>query len=475
MIMNQHKLTYFFLLFALLGSMGCEEYLDVNENPNTAIVAPLDGLLANASSQTGLNQYRVGTFTSYFVQYLASPNEGSNSDTYIESDYSGTWGSIYDAMTDLYDLQVFSAERNAYHHIGVAKVMTVMNLGLLADTWGAVPFSDAFTGETITPAFDSDEVIYNTIFRLLDEAEDDLSNPANEVNIDADSDFIHAGDLDSWAKTISALRARYLNHLSGTGNYDAGSVLSAVEGAYTSVDEDASLTKFQVRNPWAQQAVNNENLLLAGWLSEQFVDALNGTTFGVTDPRLALLATPTVDGDYVGTVNGAGRAGDGTEAVESYLSTEGALSSTNSPLEIITYAELKFIEAEAALRSGQNARALTAFETGVTASIEKMFSLLGQDGSSAAADYLQAAYPDLDAGDLTLDLIFREKYAALFLNPETWVDARRFDYKYTDFTLPENAALSEFIRRVQYPETELIRNTENTPSVTLTDRIFWNR
>lgn len=473
--MNQHKLTYFFLLFALLGSMGCEEYLDINENPNTAVVAPLDGLLANASSQTGLNQYRVGSFTGYFVQYLASPNEGSNSDTYIETDYSGTWGSIYDAMTDLYDLQAFGAERNAYHHIGVAKVMTVMNLGLLADTWGAVPFSDAFTGETITPAFDSDEVIYNTIFRLLDEAEDDLSNPANEVNIDADSDFIHAGDLDNWAKTINALRARYFNHLSGTGNYDAGSILNAVEEAYSSAEDDAQLTKFQVRNPWAQEAVNNENLLLAGWLSEQFVDALNGTTFGVTDPRLALLATPTVDGDYVGTVNGAGRAGDGTEAVESYLSTEGALSSTNSPLEIITYAELKFIEAEAALRSGQNARALTAFEAGVTGSIEKMFSLLGQDGSSAATDYLQAAYPDLDAGDLTLDLIFREKYAALFLNPETWVDARRFDYQYTDFTLPENAALSEFIRRVQYPETELIRNTENTPSVTLTDRIFWNR
>lgn len=473
--MNQHKLTYLLLLFALLGSVGCEEYLDINENPNTAVIAPLDGLLANASSQTGLNQFRVGSFTGFFVQYLASPNEGSNSDTYIESDYSGTWGSIYDAMTDLYDLQVFGAERNAYHHIGVAKVMTVMNLGLLADTWGSVPFSNAFTGETITPVYDGEEAIYDTIFRLLDEAEDDLSNPANEVNIDADSDFIHAGNLDSWAKTIDALRARYLNHLSGTGNYDAGSVLSAVDGAYTSAEDDAQITKFQVRNPWAQQAVNNENLLLAGWLSEQFVDALNGTTFGVTDPRLALVATPTVNGDYVGTVNGGGRAGDGTEAIESYLSTEGALSSTNSPLEIITYAELKFIEAEAALRSGQDARALTAFEAGVTASIEKMFAILDQDGGSAASDYLQAAYPGLNVGDLTLDLIFREKYAALFLHPETWVDARRFDYQYVDFTLPENAALSEFIRRVQYPETELIRNTENTPTVTLTDRIFWNR
>lgn len=473
--MKNKLINYTCLLLALLLSAGCEEYLDVNDNPNTAIEAPLDGLLAYGSAQTGLNQFRVGSFTGFFVQYLASPNEGSNSDTYIESDYSGTWGSIYNTLTDLYDLQLFGAERNAYHHIAASKVMTAINLGLLADTWGAVPFSDAFTGENITPAYDSDEAIYNTIFRLLDEAEDDFSNPANEVNLDADSDFIHAGDLDAWDKTIDALRARYLNHLTETGNYDPAAVLNAVNGAYASSGDDAELSRFQVRNPWADVAVDNENLLLGGWLSEQFVDALNGNTFGVVDPRLALVATATDNGDYVGTVNGAGRMGDGTEAVESYLSTDGALSSTNSPLEIITYAELKFIEAEAALRSNQNDQALMAFEAGVRADIEKLFALQGMDGTAAANTYLAEAYPGLTAGSLDLATIFREKYAALFLNPETWVDARRHNYQYQDFSLPENAALSEFIRRVQYPETELIRNTENTPTVTLTDRIFWNR
>lgn len=473
--MKQYKYSILLLVIGLLMTTACEDYLDINENPNTATEAPLDGLLANASSQTALNQFRVSNFTSYFVQYLASPNEGSNSDTYIESDYSGTWGNIYGVLTDLYDLQQFGAEKDAFHHIAVAKVLTAMNLGLLADSWGSVPFSDAFTGENITPSYDSAEAIYDAIFRLLMEAESDFDNSANAVVLDSDSDFIHAGDIEAWKLTIEAFRARYLNHLSQTSDYDANAVLSAVSQSYQSSADNAAVTKFEVRNPWAQVALDNENLLLDGWLSDQFVDATNGTTFGVVDPRLALLATPTEDGNFVGTPNGSGRAGDGTAAIESYLSTSGALSSDDSPLEIITYSELKFIEAEAALRSNQNDRALTAFQEGIRASITKLFSLQGEDGTEAADNYIAEAYPDLEADDLTLADVFREKYVALFLNPETWVDARRFDYQYEDFELPANPALGTFILRVQYPDTELIRNTENTPNVTLTDALFWDQ
>jgi hypothetical protein len=473
--MRQYKFFIFLLLVGLLLTTACEDYLDINENPNTATEAPINGLLANASSQTALNYYRVGNFTSYFVQYLASPNEGSNSDTYIESDYSGTWGNLYGAMTDLYDLQQFGLEKNAFQHVAVAKVLTAMNLGLLVDAWGAVPYSDAFTGETITPTYDSAEDIYDAIFELLAAAETDFDNPANEVNIDGDSDFVHGGDIEAWKLTIEALRARYLNHLSQTGNYDANAVLSAVSQSYQSNANDAEVTKFEIRNPWGQAALNNENLLLDGWLSDQFVDATNGTTFGVVDPRLMLLATLTEDSTFVGTPNGSGRVGDGTAAIESYLSTSGALSSDNSPLQLITYAEIKLIEAEAALRSNQTDRALMAFQEGIRASITKLFSLQGEDGSEAADTYLAEAYPDLTAGDLTLADVFREKYVALFLNPETWVDARRFDYQYEGFELPDNAALNTFILRVQYPDTELIRNTENTPAATLLDPLFWDK
>ena len=96
--------------------------------------------------------------------------------------------------------------------------------------------------------------------------------------------------------------------------------------------------------------------------------------------------------------------------------------------------------------------------------------------SSAEANaYIEEAYPGLSAASLTRDMIMREKYVAMFLHPESWTDARRFDYQYKDFTLPANADLSEFIRRVQYPSVEITRNRQNVPIInSLAERLFWD-
>ncbi|MEM7575406.1 MAG: SusD/RagB family nutrient-binding outer membrane lipoprotein [Bacteroidota bacterium] len=464
---------------SLLLFTACDEYLDINENPNVATQPPLDGLLASTSYQTGLNNFRVSnSFGAFWVQYLASPNESSTTDIYLEADYSGTWGSLYNTMTDLFDLIRFGEEREAEAHVGIAKVLMAVNLALVVDNWNDAPYTDAFTGSTLTPVYDNGEQLYDVILNLLGEAEAALASDDASPSLNGPSDFVHGGDLVAWGRTIEALRARYLNHLSETGAYAPAEVLNAIDNAYTGVSQAAAITTFEVRNPWAQQAVNNDALLLAGWLSDQFVDALNGTTYGVFDPRLPFLTDTTDTGDYRGTRNGAGRVGDGTMAFESYLETDGSFSSEDSPLYLMSYQELKFVEAEAALAATQPDRALTAFTEGVTSSIIEIQTFAGvsqEVAEMAAADYLSAAYPDLSAANLTLDDVFREKYVANFLSPETYVDARRYDFGYTGFELAANAAQGSVPTRVQYPNTELDRNGRNTPDVLLTDLVFWDQ
>ena len=453
----------------VLFVFGCgADYLDVNENPNAALRPPLDGLLASSSSATANNQFQISNgHTANFVQYLASPNQANTDDIYLQVTSGGAWSNLYDTMTDLYDLIRFGEEDGLARHVAIAKVLMAANLGLVVDNWGDAPYTDAFTGQTLRPTYDSAEDLYATIFNLLDEAINELPAATDAPPVRSGSDFIYNGDLDLWQRAAYTLRARYLNHLSETDQYDPAAVLSAVDGGFTSFAQDADVADFTVRNPWAQVADNNANLLLGGWLSEQFVDALNGTTFDVADPRLPLLTNLNVDSLYVGTINGAGRRGDGTEVLESYLVLEGALSAETSPLDIITYAELKFIEAEAALATSDQERANDAFTAGVTASMRE----IGVD-SVGVSRYLTAAYED---DDIDRDDVFREKYAALFLSPETWVDARRYDYMYEDFTLAENAALPTFPVRLLYPATETDRNAANVPNVTMTDALFWDR
>ena len=91
--------------------------------------------------------------------------------------------------------------------------------------------------------------------------------------------------------------------------------------------------------------------------------------------------------------------------------------------------------------------------------------------------YINNPIISMGVADFTMADIFREKYIAMFLHPEAWVDARRFDYQYKDFTLPENVNPDlggQFIRRLAYPDSEQSRNAKNVPAVSLTDRIWWD-
>jgi hypothetical protein len=463
------RISYFLSTLCCLFVLGCgADYLDVNDDPNSAIRPPLDGLLASAAYNTALNHQSVSNgYSSYFVQYLASPNASNNTDIYLDVSGDGAWNSIYDTMTDLYDLIRFAEEDGLLRHAAIGRVLMVMNLGLIVDSWGDAPYSDAFTGETLTPAYDDAETLYTTIDGLLASAITSLEGAgADAPAVKSGSDFVYDGDATNWLRAAYSLRARYLNHLSETGQYDPAAVLAAVSNGFMSNVDNAAVSTFNPRNPWAQVAENNSNLVLGGWLSEQFIDATNGETFGTPDPRLPLLTNLNADGEYVGTPNGVGRRGDGTEIEESYLVTDGALSMEDSPLYMITFAEVKLIEAEAALASGDDARARSAFREGVVADMEA----IGVD-SAAAVAYLNVEYGD----PLTREDIFREKYIALFLNPETWVDARRYDYAYTDFELAANAALSTFPLRLLYPATETDRNRANVPEVTMTEPLFWDQ
>jgi hypothetical protein len=263
-----------------------------------------------------------------------------------------------------------------------------------------------------------------------------------------------------------------LNQLSKTSQYSAAAIFTELGAAYTSTAQDAFISTFDVLNPWNQVALNNRNLLLDGWLSEQFIDAMNGKTYGIFDPRLPFMTDTTKYGDYRGTPNGKGRSGGGVSFEETYVNLTGYYSSTNSPLFIITYEELKFIEAEAAFRSNDKPKAYDAYLEGIKANMNKM-------GVSAANRdaYVNHATVSVGAANITLDLIFKEKYKVMFLNPETWNDARRYNYQYKDFSLPLNSVVNSFIRRMVYPSVETSRNGANVPPgiTEVTLKLWWDQ
>lgn len=459
------------VIVCFMFMISCEDYLDINENPNNPTDAPISGLMVNSTFETAQNTYRLGSFSSYYVQYLASPNPGSSSDVMDDVSYGSAWFNLYNVMTDLSDLISGAQKRQANHYQGAGEILMALNLGMTVDVFGPVPYSEALNFQTVTPAYDDDEALYTEVQGLLNDGIANLSQDT-EISIGED-DFIYGGDVEKWRKFGNMLKARYLNHLSKTGAYDPASVLAALDGGFESNDDDAQVEYFTEEfNPWANVAIDNANLYLGGWISEQFIEAMDGTTNGVSDPRMPLMISATDDGEYIGVENGAGRGNAPEAGARSTLETGDFYSSEQSPLLIATYFEQKFIEAEAAFGIDKS-RSYNAYLEGISSHMKKT----GVPGAEIDA-YINSPEVSMGEANFTIDDIFEEKWKAMFLHPEAWVDARRYDYQYENFTVPANLnpdLNGQFIRRLRYPDSEVSRNSNNMPDVTLLDRIFWDQ
>uniref|UniRef100_UPI003D7F4698 SusD/RagB family nutrient-binding outer membrane lipoprotein n=1 Tax=Pedobacter sp. TaxID=1411316 RepID=UPI003D7F4698 len=325
--MKSLKIYGFSCFLLLVCAVGCKKYLEVGENPNQIIDPPINTLLTTVTAKTGNSNFSVAEITSYFTQHLASPTVGGSTDTYQLTDYTSTWNDIYFAMADINEMKKKAAATGATHHAGIANILMAYHMDLVIDLWGSGPFTEAFNETILTPKYDEPEAFYNTTLALVNEGLTALATPDSAVTLSATNDLIYNGDLSKWIKFGNLLKARLLNKVSKKASYDPAAVLAAVDLSFKSNADNAKMSNFATNNPWANIASDNANLLLGGWLSENFVDAMNGKTYGVFDPRIAKITDKTVSGTYVGTPNGVGNVGPASNTVkdEVYISL-------NSPL-----------------------------------------------------------------------------------------------------------------------------------------------
>jgi len=220
-------------------------------------------------------------------------------------------------------------------------------------------------------------------------------------------------------------------------------------------------------NPWHSNvalANNTGNFTITH--SAYLINQMNGAAGNPLDPRLPLIATRAATATtWVGATAGRG-TGSGSNVsfnVNTWQSTQTA------PIVICTFAEAKFIEAEArfvanggtATTRGTTAAGYTAWQDGIRTSMTKIGV-----STADATTYLNNAAVNVGAVNLTLSNIMTQKYVALFLNPEVWTDMRRYDYStnvYRNLALPENLSpdlQGRWIQRMSYPSSENSRNTE---------------
>ncbi|GAA4374664.1 SusD/RagB family nutrient-binding outer membrane lipoprotein [Hymenobacter koreensis] len=494
---------YLLILGLLLGGgalTSCEDFLDVNTDPNNPVASTPNFLLPGGISQAFQQQMFTSLTTAYITQHAVRRAPASSTDQYYftTGNSTNTFNYFYFYSAGNLRATIAAAEaEGSPHYVGAAKIMLAMGLAHATDMLGDVPYSEAFQGaQNYTPKYDPQEQIYQTIFRLLDEGVAELEKPASAnlrplyVTVPSPSgDILYRGDTQKWIRLANALRARQLNHLTKKASYNPQAVLAAVTAGFQSSADDAQL-QFEVAVPPVGGSTNIFGTTRANFGTATYSlnlirylngNAANATYPGVVDPRYPVLATGVSVGTNPGVSGGTpiAQTGNASDFYSSWYARDLGY------FEVITFHELKFIEAEAAFKAGNRARAFTAYRQGIEAHIRKLsgggtfasqgltvtFPLITQAQIDA---YLNSAAVAQSPADLTERRIMEQKYIALFLNPEAWSDMRRYDFRsdiYVNLAYPAGAnpvlnptpadpASRKFPRRLAPPQTETLYNPQ---------------
>lgn len=505
--MNLKKYFKYSLVIAALAlpTVSCQDYLDINKDPNAVVDAPIEQVLTSATVSLGfwggsdMNRYGALIAQQWSGQSVGARVQTQDYESYLitGSDVNNVWGLMYSQI--LSDLEVViqkAGKEGSPHYAGVAKVMKAYVFANIADTWGSAPFTEAlkFT-ENTQPKYDDASTIYPALITMLTEAVADMN--ATSLKSPALNSTIYkeawATGKAKWIAAANTLKMRLLLRTSKVDKTKAVAEIASI--AATGAVINSAANDFQMffvnspnnQNPIQQFEISRANYLFA---NATLVDLMNGKS----DPRRPRYFTsfPLHSGQYKGaksgdavsqaysrthiylrgdTTNTATPASNGSIASNAYVYTGAA------PVRLLTAAESFFIRAEAAVLSGANiggASADSLFRQGIRMSM----NAAGVPAAAAAA-YVAAQGSLAGTEADKVKKIIEEKYVANFgVINEPWADWRRTGYP-SQIVKVSNAVTTsspDVPRSFFYPQSEMDLNP-NAPKqkVNMVQRVFWDK
>lgn len=435
-------------IILLAGSFltACNKFdEDINKNPNLPSNASGTQLIGNAVlSLSGLSSSPQGEF---HAQYLAEtqypgaslyPDGGTN----FYGLYQGPLMNLQKAL----EAELTPTEGPIANQVAVAKILKAYYFWHITDRWGDVPFSEALKGKAdFTPKYDRQEAIYDSIFKMLSEAN------ASIVAGNISNDIVYGGDMTKWKKlgnSIHLLAALRLSEVNATkANTEFNKALTA--GVMTANTDNLifkHLADANNQNYWYGQVVGQNREWWA--LTETLVDYMNP----VSDPRLAIYGKRNSSNVFKGLQFGTTVGLPNTTGV-SIMGT--AIYAQSASIYLVTYAQVLFAKAEAAKRgwiAGGDAEAKINYDLAIEQSVRQWTGATTGLAAMMAAPGM--AYDPVNA----YKQIGMQRWVHLFMHGfEAWAEWRRTGFP-DNLVTPGGRAVP---LRHAYPPNEVFNNTEN--------------
>lgn len=494
---------YLLILILLTGLVACNDYLDINTDPNNPtaeVVGPeltLPAAMNGSYSALAGNQSRLGNIMSNQwagdVTNFTSGNEDEYRFNVTATFYSSVWNNQYLATDKLQSVINKNSDENVYY-TAIAKILKVHNMQYIVDLYGDSPYTEAFQrGENYQPAYDSASSVYESMYAELGEALSLIDGATNIAKDPAGADIMLGGDMDMWVKFANTLKLKLLVRASSSSD---ATVQTFVNSNFSSLSSASFLSSGEniTNNPgyakdagkqnyfWdrygfdATGSRTQTNKFFVG--SAYFIEFLkasgNVLPLGSYDARLQAFFTTASGsgGGYQGVVQGADDPADPSIGL-SYIGP-GLLVSPEQDGMFFSAAESLFLQSEAALIGKLSGNAQELFEAGIASS----FDMYGLDASSYIAGITGiSSIGWTGSSSADLEAIRRQKWVALHSidGADNFIESNRPGSP--SLPLPLIASKAHRPYRLLYPSSELSGNTANVPSISdsqiFSASIFW--
>jgi hypothetical protein len=476
--MRSTRLTVAALAVVSLAAACSHDLTGLNTNPNSPTLAPATSLFTNATvgAISRFNgSFQTLSMTSLYAQHIAQvqyidEDRGRIRSTTIDALYTGAY------INELEDFQKVAdqgAAAKAPNTSGPALVMQSWVYQNLTDLWGDIPYSEALkvdAGGPLKPKYDAQKDIYSGLLKTLTDASTAMKG-ASDAGLGG-ADPIYKGDAAKWVKFANSLRARMAMRMQKADPAKADAELRSAfaAGLISTNAENAKLAwpgDGIFDNPWATNFATRDDHRV----SKTLLDTMNA----LVDPRVKIYAQPTkADPNvYAGLQNGldnatappffntTSRPGTMFYPGATSYGTFGTAAGKQTASNLMTFAEVSFIQAEAAERGmgGLTAGAAAGYyNAGVRASIQQW------GGTTAEADaYLQRPGVAYVPGATGLKQIGLQKWISLYTQgSEAWSEWRRTGNPASIKMGPKAYSdVLEVPRRIPYPSNEQSVNSAN--------------
>lgn len=491
-------------LFVL--SNGCSDDFDDMNVPSDAVTDVEPKFFFNTMVQEVFSNYQrnVNLYPDLYSQYWANTVSGFPSPRYeyVDGWIGNQWKEHYTRhLRRAMSIQNMFGENPLYvDAIAIKEIWMCYWWSRMTDTYGDIPYFNAGSGEAVP--YTSQAEIYEDLFKRLDVAINNITGNEEQYKYDDGYDLIYDGDALQWRKFGNSLRLRLAMRISNANPTKAqAEAQAAVNGPGGLLSSNADVAKVPM---WSQGWYDYLHQMAWNWnnirMSKTFSDYLYNQSSVGEDPRAPKWFAYQVDGEpatkeeagfekYFGIENGYNLVPAKADEEYATINLEGGYidfvgngAEDKMYCPVMFYSEVKFLEAEAALRGWISGNANALYKEGVQASMDYVGV-----SSTLATEYLNGLPSLAGSNELQLKQVITQKWLANFPNGvEGWADFRRTDYP--DISLPKDGisgsssvAAGTWVKRVRYPDNEHLQNQSNMPeglNTLTTDRmdirVWWD-